>query len=679
MSESLGESILELSTRDQNFSRGVDRAEKKAQRLNRTFRTTRRIARSVSVAIVGIGTVAVTAGGLALRSFARFEQGLVEVEKTADLTEAQTKRLGGEIGELARRLPIATKDLLGIATAAGQVGVQGVDNIVKFTETLGQLQLASDVVGEQGARSLARLLNITQESTDNVDRLGSVITELGNTFAATESEIIRFSTFLGSATAQFNLSSAEIAGLSAALAAAGQRAETSGSATGAALQEINTALAEGGEEAKRLAELIGVSIDELRRNFEEDAVEALLDFSQALGNLPAAEQTKVLDSLNLAGRETVRVINALIKTNDDARRAVRSANTEFDRNQALTLEAARASDTFSSQMQIFANRIDQVLVKVGRELAPVILDATEDISDFIDEMTRTGELQRFAEAVSDLAGFLFDVARGALSAAESLGTLTGRALFPAEGGVSKLNQELDTLVNKNLSDLEKEIRKKQGRGTVSLADVQPLSEEEFQAGLKRIDELQQKSREVQDKQANDLSAITDAAVEGAQAASNAIKRAGDEGVESMERLGSSIEFSISRNLTDAIVRFQDFGRAAQNILNAVLSGLVRTRLVDPIVSGFSLPGFQDGGRPAVGQPAIVGERGPELFVPDRAGTVIPNERVGGVNVDVNIDARGSDEGVINRLQDLVNNKVIPQAIAGSVQAVEARARRPRFA
>jgi hypothetical protein len=33
--------------------------------------------------------------------------------------------------------------------------------------------------------------------------------------------------------------------------------------------------------------------------------------------------------------------------------------------------------------------------------------------------------------------------------------------------------------------------------------------------------------------------------------------------------------------------------------------------------------FAEGGRPEVGRPALVGELGPELFIPDRAGTIIP--------------------------------------------------------
>lgn len=39
--------------------------------------------------------------------------------------------------------------------------------------------------------------------------------------------------------------------------------------------------------------------------------------------------------------------------------------------------------------------------------------------------------------------------------------------------------------------------------------------------------------------------------------------------------------------------------------------------------------FADGGRPPMGKVSMVGERGPELFVPDTAGTIVPNGGFGG--------------------------------------------------
>ena len=59
-----------------------------------------------------------------------------------------------------------------------------------------------------------------------------------------------------------------------------------------------------------------------------------------------------------------------------------------------------------------------------------------------------------------------------------------------------------------------------------------------------------------------------------------------------------------------------------------------------------LLGFASGGRPPVGRPSIVGERGPELFVPRSAGTVVPNEKIGGSsitnNISISVDASGSN-------------------------------------
>jgi hypothetical protein len=56
-----------------------------------------------------------------------------------------------------------------------------------------------------------------------------------------------------------------------------------------------------------------------------------------------------------------------------------------------------------------------------------------------------------------------------------------------------------------------------------------------------------------------------------------------------------------------------------------------------------LPGRANGGPVSSGQTYMVGERGPELFVPGRSGTIVANDKIGGgsTNVVVNVDAKGS--------------------------------------
>ena len=64
------------------------------------------------------------------------------------------------------------------------------------------------------------------------------------------------------------------------------------------------------------------------------------------------------------------------------------------------------------------------------------------------------------------------------------------------------------------------------------------------------------------------------------------------------------------------------------------------------VAGSSFGGFQGsfakGGSVIGGKPALVGERGPELFIPGRSGSIIPNNAMGSANIVVNVDATGTN-------------------------------------
>lgn len=70
-------------------------------------------------------------------------------------------------------------------------------------------------------------------------------------------------------------------------------------------------------------------------------------------------------------------------------------------------------------------------------------------------------------------------------------------------------------------------------------------------------------------------------------------------------------------------------------------------------AGF-VPGFAEGGDPPIGRAAIVGERGPELFVPKQRGSVIPNHELagmgGGITINQTNDFRGAELGSMPRIK-----------------------------
>ena len=64
-----------------------------------------------------------------------------------------------------------------------------------------------------------------------------------------------------------------------------------------------------------------------------------------------------------------------------------------------------------------------------------------------------------------------------------------------------------------------------------------------------------------------------------------------------------------------------------------------------------------GGLTSENQPYIVGERGPELFVPSSNGRIIPNNKLGGNggNIYINVSGAIDQEGTARRIVDVLNN------------------------
>jgi hypothetical protein len=129
--------------------------------------------------------------------------------------------------------------------------------------------------------------------------------------------------------------------------------------------------------------------------------------------------------------------------------------------------------------------------------------------------------------------------------------------------------------------------------------------------------------------------------------------------------------------------------AAQKILGAIFGGLANS--ASPFISslgqsfggqafvGPPMPSRDNGGRGAAGQPYMIGRGAqPEVFIPDSAGTFIPNaDQMGGTTFHISVDAR--DAGAEARIRDMINQEMAPQIIAAAKGSTMAAMRRPRFA
>ena len=95
----------------------------------------------------------------------------------------------------------------------------------------------------------------------------------------------------------------------------------------------------------------------------------------------------------------------------------------------------------------------------------------------------------------------------------------------------------------------------------------------------------------------------------------------------------------------------------KSLFRAILADLIRLQLRKALLTAFG-GFFHSGGRPPVGKASIVGERGAELFVPDSAGTIVPNDQLGGKNshttAEINFNVQAIHASSFNTY--LVNNR-----------------------
>ena len=305
-----------------------------------------------------------------------FESAITGVAKTTDLTDEELAAMSDSIKALSTEIPATTEEIAAVTEAAGQLGIQK-DALLDFTEIMTMLGTATNMTADEAATSLARFANITGMATDNYGRLGSVIVDLGNNFATTESEIVAMGTRLASAGKLAGLTEPEIMALAAAMSSVGIEAEAGGTAMTQTLNAIEKAVAKGGDDLAEFARIAGMSSEEFSSAWKNDAMSALTSFIGGLGKLDEQGESTVLvlEDLGLTGIRQSNMLKALGLAADQMTGAVNTANTAWQQNTALTNEANKRYATAQSRLTMMQNAYNNLKVAIGDAYTPALSEA----------------------------------------------------------------------------------------------------------------------------------------------------------------------------------------------------------------------------------------------------------------------------------------------------------------
>ena len=256
--------------------------------------------------------------------------------------------------------------------------------------------------------------------------------------------------------------------------------------------------------------------------------------------------------------------------------------------------------------------------------------------------------------------------------ADHLITLERIAKVKDETKRTQLEELAGRVQQARLEDIEAQKIEERGREAMELLRQQKkLREEILKAQQEELKKAQQLAKGLSDT-------VRDGFVDGIKAATDETRTLSDALANMLNRLSDQL-LNIAANMAF-------YGNAQGNLSQG--QGLIGSLLGSIAPSLFNVtstagpggyripdaavPKFRaNGGGVGAGRPYIVGERGPELFVPGAQGNIVPNNAMGGANVTVNVDASGSSvEGNADQASQL------GKAIGIAVQQELVKQKRP---
>jgi lambda family phage tail tape measure protein len=204
-----------------------------------------------------------------------------------------------------------------------------------------------------------------------------------------------------------------------------------------------------------------------------------------------------------------------------------------------------------------------------------------------------------------------------------------------------INQQLDS-TSKKIDEIKKQKLDAAGRGMIDTS--------EFDRQIEAV-------KKIGDESAIAARKIEESSIQAQRAFEFGWNKAFAQYAEDAGNYGKMAEdmfSSFTGNMNSALDTFVEtgklsFGDLAQSIIKDLIKIQLRMLMMQGISSMFGGMGgmfggggpqevsavttyigtaYADGGNPPVGVPSLVGERGPELFIPRSSGTIIPNNKLG---------------------------------------------------
>jgi TP901 family phage tail tape measure protein len=334
-------------------------------------------ANNASLLNMRMGLVDAAAGFVALkgvigepvRAAREFQSAMADVKKVVNFgSPEEADALAKGLLDLSTKIPVAAKELAGIAAAAGQAGL-AVEDLLPFAENVAYVATAFSIPTEEAAEALAKLKTALGLTVPEVMLLADHMHVLANNMATSESDVLDIVRRVGALGEVNSIAAKEIGALGAAMSASGVESDVA--ATG--IRNMILALVQGTNATKsQKAALAALGMDtvQVAKRVQTEGIGVIVEILEAI-QMQAPDTRAALLSM-MFGQRAVDALGPLLGNLGTLYQALGLVADDAKNAGAALQEFEKKAKASAAAQKVFENRVKLLGITLGNALLPDI-------------------------------------------------------------------------------------------------------------------------------------------------------------------------------------------------------------------------------------------------------------------------------------------------------------------
>lgn len=321
------------------------------------------------MATVASVTGVMMAGKSAVEKYAAMDQEMANVRKYTGMVAEDVEKLNEEFKKIDTRS--SREELNRLAQEAGRLGKNNVEDVLGFVRAADKINVALDDLGDNATLILSKLTGIFgDEERLGTERsllsVGSVINELSQNCSAGAPYLAEFASRLGGVGAQSGLTIPQIMAYGAVLDSNNQKVE----AASTALQQVIVRLY---QEPAKYAKAAGLDAKEFTDLVKTDMNSALIEFLSTLNTVGSMDVlSPMFKEMGENGSRSISTLSTLAGHIEEVKKQQIVANEAFNEAISIDEEFKVQNTTLQAELDKSKNRINELWVALGQQLAPAM-------------------------------------------------------------------------------------------------------------------------------------------------------------------------------------------------------------------------------------------------------------------------------------------------------------------